>query len=336
MRNIKVAAMMVLCAALAGCAHPYVFDVTSSNKCPDVGCNGIPFYTKTVACKHETVWLERTYMLTLAGVRKPVADQKDAKEEELFEVEKEIAQNDFASDEAKKVVGYVLGQPSDGVDVKTAFWVLDKFNDTGLAPYKLKLTEGNVLDTSRLTLSSNRNEVYAFVDYANPYYFNARKPFSGSVNPEIDLGPDLTLSKASVNLQEDTFKTAMSVVSSAAAGIGVAMMKGGGGPPQIELPHVVILKLTIESRIHQYTLSALVAGKRDSTSKQFTCEYVAPLTGLTQATTFTSTLVAPAEGSKDKADGGNTLKFSGSVELPKTQPQKQPDVQPKAGQPVAK
>jgi hypothetical protein len=357
MRKTEIAAILLLCALLAGCGT--AFEVTQREQCKGGKCDGVPFYTKAVACNHETVWLEPTYILTLTGTQKPdtqkphnqkpdtqkphtqkldtqkpdtqkpQSNQPNGQPVVLFNLTKEISQYDLSSDpefknELQKFIERVIKQNPEGLDAPA---ILSAFN--GLREYKLPLIDNNhQLQQRSLTLASNRNEIYTFVDYSTPYYFNAKRPFSGSVNPEIDLGSDLTLSKASVNVTEETFKTSMGVLSAAATGMGAAPLTAPAAEaekkPPLEAekpPTPVLLQLTIEPRVYQYTLSTLLDSNTGKLSKP-PCQYLEPLFDLGHATTF-SRMVMPVDQSKKKGDGSNTLKFSGSIDLPKAQPQKQ-------------
>ena len=248
MRKIEIAVILILCAVLVGCGT--AFHVTRGQQCNGKGgeCKGVPFYTKIVACNHETVWLEPTYILTLVGTQKPATQKPEGNQPEgqkivIFNLTKEISQYDLSSDQKFKAkvqefIERVINQNPEGSDAAA---ILYAFN--GLPEYTLPLDKENKLQKGRLTLGSNRNEMYTFVDYSVTYYFNADIPFSGSVNPEINLGPDLTLSKASVNVTEETFKTSMGVLSSAATGVLAGLV---APPPTAEVkkaPTPVLLQL---------------------------------------------------------------------------------------------
>jgi len=346
MCKTKIAVILSLCGILIGCGPAII--VTNQGRTLD----GVPFYTKAVACKQQTVWLEPTYILTLIGTQRPeskhadiaagggagtVGTQKqegtqpedkqaDKQQVVLFKLTKEISKYDLVSnstfkDKFQKLIKSVIEQNPDDPGSYDA--ILSAFDE--LPGYTLPVdTDGIVKD--RLILGSNRNDTYSFVDYTDPYYFNAKIRFSGTVNPEIDLGPDLTLSKASVNVQEETFQNVTGVLSAALTAAGT--MVAGGGPPPPPPPRGIriiipaIMQLTIESQAYQYTFSTLQVDTTTHKPAKPPCKHMDPLSKFTDATTFSRTVMTVDE-SKKKGDEANTLKFSGSLVLPKGQPQAQ-------------
>jgi hypothetical protein len=331
-RKIEFVLILSLCVVLAGCGT--AFNVTHGGEgCKEGKCNGIPFYTKVAACKHETVWLEQTYILTLVGIQEPEGKrQPDKQQIVLFKLTKEISQYRLITDfkhKFQQLIKSVIGH--DPNNARSLYAILCKFNE--LPEYTLPKDSAKLL-TDQLVLASNRNETYDFVDYTDPYYFNAKAPFSGSVNAEIDLGPNLTLSKASGNIQEDTFKTFMSVLSTAMTAAGGVITSLVAPPPPTTTtrsekpPKPVVIELTIDPQVYQYAFSKVLLDSKTGKPAKPPCQYMEPISKFADATTFSRNMM-PVDESTKKGDVSNKVKFSGSVDLPKPSPQTKRPEEPK-------
>ncbi len=319
MRKVKIPVVVVFCTVLLAACGGTAIRVTHQpqDKGTSTPLDGIPFYTKAVACKHETVWSERTYRLTLVATQtEKIRSAKDQeKRVTLFSISKEISQEVYSTGfqtVKQRINTYDSGEEEDVNKIRTEF--------DGLRAYTPPTIDNDKefsFTTDRFTLVSNQNEPVIFVNYSDPHYFNAKIPLVGSVNPDISLGPDLTLSKASVNIQEQTLKTFLDMlpVKEILTGVGKAALLVGE-----EIPSVRV-QLTIEPNVYKYTLSKLEkgGGKLPCDEPKGMLNKVGGKNESDRATF--SRVQASTDESKKKEDGGNTIKFSGSVDLPKSQPQ---------------
>jgi hypothetical protein len=250
---------------------------------------GVPFYTKAVACKQETVWFEQTYKLTLVAA---------AGSGDVFNVSKEIPRKVYVSDEYQKLINLVHKSDANQEFNK----ILDAFFKL---PSYAPPSPGFLPSLTELVLASNQSEPFTFIDYADPHYYNAKIPLAGSVNAEVNLSPELTLSKASANIQEQTLKTFLDLLPIKEVLSGVAKAATA------KAIQIVSVRLTIEPQVYNYTLSNLGAKV-----KILPCgDPGEPLKDPSKGT-FSRKLM-PADESKKKEDEGKKIKFSGSVDLPK-------------------
>ena len=88
-------------------------------------------------------------------------------------------------------------------------------------------------DTWPKYLVSNSSDPKTFVNYNETYYLNAKNPLSGSAKVDYKLAGDGTLTEASAEITNDTFKTIVSALPisdliKSAAGVGLASKSVGG------------------------------------------------------------------------------------------------------------
>ena len=294
----------VLCTILTGCMAFNISHLTKEGKSESLP--GVPFYTKFVACEQETVWIEAIYKLTLTGTTAGTTDQKPAMD--VFSYTKEVSLWDTnqSADFEELIEAVSQKEPNEAI---AAF--------KSLTQHEVPM-QGPLLNTAQLVLASNKNKPFVFIDYADPYYYNARVPLAGSVTAEINLNQDLILTKASVNIQEQTLKTISDMFISAAG-----MVKAGKAAKAAKAAKAEIqLKLTMKPQVYQYTISSM----GEKTTNLPCGNPGKPLDDASKGT-FQCTLVAadePAGGSKEKEGEGNAIKFSGSVITPKTPPVEKP------------
>lgn len=303
MRNAAIAAILIMFVVLAGCGMAIHVTHQPQEKGVPIPLGGIPFYTKKVACKHETVWIEQTYMLTLIGT---TLDGRKT----LFSYSMEITQDGYLSEICNTLKKLIGEQESfNDKDIIDAF---DRLTVKKYIPPAIgkdfdfcnpKLTEGH-----KFILVSNQNEPSVFVDYTDPHYLNARIPWAGSVNPNIGLTTDLTLGTVNVKIEEETFKTILSVlpVKEVLSAAAAATTKEMG-----EVSKKINFVLKIEPRLYKYTLSTI--SKKNT---ELPCNGTMDVLHKVSGVIFSSELIT-AEEPKKKEDEGNKLKFSGSVDLPK-------------------
>jgi hypothetical protein len=331
MGRASILMILVLCGALAGCGMALQVTHQPQKEGAPLPLDGIPFYTKAVTCKHETVWFEQTYKLRVVASSEEKVGTKTEEKKPVFSGSVEITQECYFSSAFKKLRDAIEGK-------KTVSQINKVFDDLRnedrclYFPPMINSVSAFSFSTPRFILASNQNEPVVFVDYTDTHYINAQRPFSGSVNPDITLNSDLTLSKQSVNVQEETLKNVLSVLpfKEALAAV-VPGAAAAAGERAAKVPQVTI-ELTVEPQVYKYTLSTL-----EKRTKTLPCDEPVDIiseAGGKNKVTFSRSMITADEGKK-KEDEGNTIKVSGSVELPKPQPQAQgtatPEAQPKGG-----
>lgn len=282
---------------LAGCGQ--AIRVTHAPaKTQPTQLDGIPFYLKVGACKHETVWLEPSFKISLSKSYK-----LDGKEVTDAIGTRILPLKDYNSDEFRKFI--LLFEKSKATtsedEILKAFSQFKNY----VSPMAALPAEENRL------LASNKNEPTSFVNYGELYYYNVKKPVTGTVSAEADLNTDGTLSKGTASIEDKTLQTFLDlipvkdVVTAAAKGaLGVAALDGGTGP--------VSLKLTIEPQTYQYTLYTIGA-----LNPLLPCPEPGPaLIDGPEKVNFARTLLSGSDTSK-RDDAAKKVKFSGSVEVPK-------------------
>lgn len=111
------------------------------------------------------------------------------------------------------------------------------------------------MESKEVLLSSNAVAPERYVDASAVYYYNVKKPWSGTANGEVDLTNEGILSKTSAQVESKTLATILGVLPisdliKAAAGVKTL-------PPQTGRYK---LDLQIQSRVYKHTRSAVVPG----------------------------------------------------------------------------
>lgn len=291
--------------------------------------DGIPFYVKVVACKPETVWVVPTYKITLVKTYKaPVLDGLDKKAEQKVGAKavdaKDVSEslgvrlislNTYNSKEFRELSSR-LENSREGMPEQP---ILDMF--AKLQPYNLP--NDQLPEKENRILASNENVPVVMVDYANPYYYNVKRPILGSVTATAELNAEGTLSKGTAIIEDKTLQAILDLfpvkdVLSAAAKGSLGVMGFEGSPEGL-----VRLKLTIEPQVYKYTLSKspTIANRENPLPCQAPKDMLAPddLKGYNVSRTTVTTAV-----SSDKTDSQQSVKFAGTVELPKAEDAKTP------------
>lgn len=311
MKKLRVFVMIVtvLCLILTGCTVFHVSRLTPEGKRERLG--GIPFYTKAVSCLQETRWLEAIYKLKLVGTTvsgKPV---------EVFSLIKEISLQD--ANQSPDFMELIKAVSEDKPDkAMTAFYFL---------PQHEVPKDGSLLKTDKLVLASNQNKTSPpFVDYTDPHYYNVRIPLVGTATTEINLNSDLTLSKVSATIQEQTLKTVSDMLISAASKAPVDIFSKEAKVPGAVMGALmekaklkVEVHLTIEPQVYQYIITSV--GEK---ARKLPCGNPGePLVDIRKGD-FSCSLVPAEDKPKDKDSEKNTIKISGSINLPKAPTPEQP------------
>src|ERR1017187_6560057 len=194
---------LVLAAAVFLCGCGTAITVTNTKQ---VG--GIPFYVKVAACKHETVWLEPTYKVTLVKTYKaPVLDGSDKKAEQKVG-EKPVEARDVSESIGVRLISLDTYNSKEFRDLISRL----ENNREGMAEQPIldvfvklpqcDLPNDHLPKKENRILASNEDVPVVMVDYAKPYYYNVKRPILGSVTATADLNPDGTLSKGTAMIED--------------------------------------------------------------------------------------------------------------------------------------
>lgn len=291
---------VLLTGSLAGCRTVQVTKAkapTSPSKTDKI--DGIPFYIKKAACKHEVVWLEPIYTLTLDEITTPPG--ADAKPQTTPRGAVVLSLSQYREDPA--VLAFLKALSQVGAQFED---VLKKWNEITKVPYTPTTFPDSPKDR---VLVSNSNTPEIYVDYGETYYISAKHPLAGSAKVDTKLAGDGTLTEASVEIESKTLETLLGPVTAAiSSGLPLAA-KVEGKPAEKQL------KLTTEVSGFKHTFS------RIDPSASFPCSVVSaegvPATMSTAAAKlFNYSRESVASGTAAEKKGKNKIQVSGEVILP--------------------
>jgi hypothetical protein len=293
---------------------------------------GIPFFLKTQACKHETVWAQPVYILSLKTTFTPdkkvggdksepeissrtvVLTLEEYRSEAVLDLYKSLTASKLSSDKQEneiknieeKWAAVVAKAPIDPYSIDE-----DKLGPT---PTGQKTTS----DSKRVMLLTNDVIPETYVDYSSIYYYNSSKPWLGSSQASVKLAADGTMTEGAAQQESKTLQAFLDllpikeVLSAAAKGaVPLAAIEGR------DIPGVAKYELTTEVKTFKHTHYII---KRDELPP---CaapkdEVITPAYNLVLEEISESKKTAPKDGE---------IAISGSIVLPKTA---QPDSKPVA------
>ena len=192
---------------------------------------GVLYYVKVGVCRHETKYEEPIFDVVVANTTT-----------KALELQRSLGLKAYQDFQTK------LSNPS--ADAKR-----ELNNEPTYMPTDLR----NVPLSDNLLLVANRNLAEAVVDYRHDYYYNVKKPVSGSSTADIKLASDGTMTEASATVQSDTLKTILSAIPTQT--ILSAVLAVDGGHPSYTV--------TVTQRLYTWTISAMpVSVLSDETLKQ--------------------------------------------------------------------
>lgn len=280
---------------------------------------GIPFYTKIAMCKEESVWAEPVYILTLKRTTTfKFVDEAKAK----------VAGAKLPAPVVRtkrKVLSLSQFQPTNQ-DLQTLLSLLNK-SDTNADPdvdipqidadwdalnahpdyVPLSIPEDQIAQSPNAMLVSKTSSPEAVVDYAKAYYLNAPRPWVGSSQVDEKLAADGTLTEGSAQVQSQTLSTILTAVTSIfTAVLSKVPAFGILAPPPEATTATDQFELTVQKDLYQHTHARYVSFAKPCPIELVTSNYALTITAVTQA---------PAS-----KDDPNTVKVSGTITLPKSQP----------------
>lgn len=260
---------------------------------------GVPFYSKEARCLHQEVSVMPYYRLTLQTVQseKVTGSQTATVSAEYYLTDPTAVEFTSLVDGTADVSSMTneqqqtkLGSDWTAIKGHSAVDVHAKVGEDNWPKYVV----------------SNSTSPKVFVNYKDVYYLNAKNPLSGSAKADYKLASDGTLTEASGEMADDTFKTIVSALPisdliKSAAGIGLASKSVGGRT----------LQLKAESRMLKITRFQTVA-----------FEPGCPDHANFDSTPPIGTLIEDvgSEVSTPSKQEDNSVSFSGKIVLPKSTP----------------
>lgn len=279
---------------------------------------GIPFYTKIAVCKEETVWTEPVYMLTLKRTTTfKFVDEAKAKAAGA-KLPAPVVRT------TRKVLSLSQFQPTNK-DLQTLLSLLNK-SDTAADPdvdipeidaawdalnaqpdyVPLSIKEDQIAQSSNAMLMSETAAPEAVVDYAKAYYLNAPRPWVGTSQINETLAADGTLTGASAQVQSQTLSTILTAVTSIFTAVLSKVPAIAFRAQDDATTTTDQYELTVQKDLYQHAHTKYVAFAKPCPIELVTSGYALTITAATQT---------PAS-----KDDPNTVKVSGTITLPKSQP----------------
>jgi hypothetical protein len=290
MRSLRAIPVALALGLLTACS---VLSIHHKNNSVD----GVPFFIRTAVCRHELVWLEPVFALTLQSV-----SVKDGKETVTPLGAAQMSLSDYTAPTTQQKLTTLKNAIVKGDDFDT--WIS---NWTSLQAYAYNPLAKAEPDPGNIVLVSNVNKPEVTVDYRDLYYFNTHRPLIGTAKADVKLASDGTMTEGSGELESKTLQSFLDLLPikqlvSAAAGIST---KGGALPP-------IAYRLQIESHAIKHTHYRYAPV--DTDDKKTQCSPL-PAVAFGDPAYNREREDAGAEKPANK-DDKNTVKVNGEIKLP--------------------
>jgi hypothetical protein len=247
--------------------------------------DGIPFYVKTAGCKREIVRLKPYYLLTLTSR----TGDKTSQSESTAVCGENMTSADFQNLVNTARVGGNIG----------GLW-----ND--VKKMSCTLTEQSPVGSKDWFVTSDTIASYTYVDYENPYTLNVRRPIMGTASATTKLAEDGTLSEGTAQVEDKTGETLLGAIPSS------DLIKNAAGIAIAALAPTASYELKIEDKNVKFTWTY-----RDPATHGG-CEKDASLVSDPPTVGKADLVIEDAAASEKKSvDDSNSVKVSGSIQLPK-------------------
>jgi hypothetical protein len=280
---------------------------------------GIPFYTKTAMCKQETVWTEPVYTLALKRTTTfKFVDEAKAKAAGsklpapvVRTTRKVLSLSQFhPTNQDLQTLLSLLNKSATSADPDVDIPQIDAAWDALNAHpdyVPLSISEDQIAQSPNAILIAKTSAPEAVVDYATAYYFNAPRPWVGSSQIDEKLAADGTLTEGSAQVQSQTLSTILTAVTSIFTSVLSKVPSFGivAQPPDATTT-TDQYELTVQKDLYQHLHSRYVIFAKPCPIELVTTSYALTISAATQA---------PAS-----KDDPNTVKVSGTITLPKSQP----------------
>jgi hypothetical protein len=321
MKFLPGVSLVLAAGLLVGCGGP-ILVVSRARTSPvsnasDENLPGVPFYVKTAGCKHETVWLQPVYSLTLKKTFTPLHPPKnpDDPQPTITVSTVTLSLDQYRSDDVGSLRGLLaaIGEAEispDRIAPIEQAWNKVQHLQTG-DPYAVD--ENNLSASKRVVRASNEITPETYVDYSTTYYYNSKKPLAGTSQATVQLAADGTLTQASAQVETKTLETFLNLLPTQAVLTQVAKAYL---PPPLSLvaqppQGTYKFELISTAKIFRHTHYAMV--KNTSNGELLTPPCPEP-TGDVAApynVTIEEVTTPPREASH-----GQTVKVNGSIQLP--------------------
>jgi len=320
---------------------------------------GIPFFVKSAGCKHQTVWIQPIYTLSLKTVFTPstqtasnantgsasggsgkpdqkkdaineTVDKKQAKKpEQTTSIETvTLSWEQYRKEPVSKLRSRLTGMT--GFSAANAGDVITAWRDVGgLAtpdPYSVDENELSGAYKERVIKVANEVTEVSYVDYSTTYYFNSKKPLAGTSQANIKLAADGTMTEGSGQIESKTLQAFLDLVpvKDVLTTVAAAYLPKAPVPPELlALPAGTYqFELTTEVNMIKHTHYSLLKDNNDPQRFRMPpCEPVA--TDLPNPTDKSpqpyNLLVEKVTGSAEPKGDDSAVKVSGTVKLPKSE-----------------
>ena len=204
---------------------------------------GMPFYVKTAACKHQSVWLQPVYTLTLnvkVTAEEPLPDQ-DPEESSAQHPKPGGNQSNSAAEASPKLqffktkttsntcsftkivplsvyqgkeqsIQKLQGMLSEGSTATNGLQrireIFDAWDAIKPGTYDpMQLTDEQTVTSADVYLASNTISPDVYVDYSTVYYLNTKSPLAGSSQVSGKLADDGSLTESAAQVESKTLAT---------------------------------------------------------------------------------------------------------------------------------
>jgi hypothetical protein len=273
--------------------------------------DGMPFYVKKVACKHEIVWFEPIYTLTLEEIK---AD-KDKQWVIANWGSRTLSRSEYSK------AGALLQAIVDQTDV------VKQWRDLWPKTVEYKPENYSKITSDNKFLASASDSPTTYVDNTVRYFLNVRQPLAGSAKVNWKLASDGTLTEGSAEVEDKTVETAASALptsSKAAAAAPAALAPGlapapapaparAPAPGPAPAPPATIFRLTVTVSGYKHTFTKIdLEESTPCVAMVLPDGNWAPPAGATYSREYVSDLGSDGKEKQSKS----AIKVSGTIVLP--------------------
>jgi hypothetical protein len=344
--NVKrlIAMVPVFSLLLSGCGS--LIKVTRQPRANTAGSvAGIPFYVKAGICKHQTIWLQPIYSVTLKMTFTPDDKGKPANDKGKPANDKgkpaddkakpaivssrtlvltlaEVQSADFktlmqAVNEAQPDANGGISAAALG-DIEDAWTTLSERQPAD--PYRLDQNQLRSVpvpgapgvpagtDRNRVLQVANETVAETYVDYSTMYFFNTSKPLAGSAQGNVELAGDGTMTKGSAQIESKTLQTFLDLLP--VKDVLGTVAKGAVGAALAPTPVAGTVTYDLSISVQQ-------VWKHTHYKYLAVAPPCAPPAGELITANDYSLLTEDVTEPKKKPADGQTISVNGSIQLPK-------------------
>lgn len=273
-RTTRIAKLMpaLIIITMAGCTGGNLIEVTRSKPLPSppeatacaaddskCGLPGVPFYVVAYRCTHASSWLRPLYVVTV------VVSTADDQARVVAAATKVFDLKTFTTDRQVRdqllTVQKDLKVPEN--KYKKDFDDFTRLPDPDIGSFKQenlpKSPEGG-----NAILASNQVVAERYVATDAVYFYNVKRPKSGSANAEIDLTDEGIINKGSAQAEDKMLATILGTVGTlGAAALGIPSAAAGVGSAAVAAKTLAVdggvsynFDVQIQTKIYRYIHSA--------------------------------------------------------------------------------